>query len=35
MHKTQMDDGFYPYLVDGAALVGAPGIPMLMDLGNT
>ena len=35
MHKTKMDDGFYPYLVDGAALVGAPGIPMLMDLGNT
>ena len=30
-----MDDGFYPYLVDGAALVGAPGIPMLMDPGNT
>ena len=35
MHKTKMDDGFYPYLVDGAALVGAPGIPALMDLHNT
>ena len=34
MHKTKMDDGFYPYLVDGAALVGAPGIPALMDLHN-
>ena len=35
MRKTKMDDGFYPYLVEGAALIGAPGIPMLMDLRNT
>ena len=34
MHKIKFDDGFYPYLVDGAAIVGAPGIPMLMDLHN-
>ncbi len=33
--KTIFDDGFQSYLTEGAATVGAPGIPMLMDLNNT
>jgi len=33
--KTVLDDGFYPYLVEGSDLVGEPGIPSLLDLGNT
>lgn len=32
--KTVLDDGFQEYLTEGAVLVGAPGIPMLMDLPN-
>ena len=32
--KTILDDGFQAYLTEGAMLVGAPGIPMLMDLDN-
>ncbi len=32
--KTIFDDGFQAYLTEGAYLVGDPGIPMLMDLGN-
>lgn len=35
MRKTIFDDGFQAYLTEGARFVGAPGIPMLMDLGNT
>lgn len=35
MKKTILDDGSYPYLVDGAQLVGDCGIPALMDLRNT
>ena len=35
IRKTIFDDGFQDYLTDGAILVGTPGIPMLMDLGNT
>ena len=36
MHKrrTIFDDGFQSYLTDGATLVGEPGIPMLMNLGD-
>lgn len=34
IRKTIFDDGFQAYLTDGATLVGAPGIPMLMDLDN-
>ena len=30
-----LDDGFQSYLTEGAMLVGAPGIPMLMDTNNT
>lgn len=33
--KTIFDDGFQEYLTKGATIVGAPGIPMLMDLNNT
>lgn len=33
--KTIFDDGFQNYLTEGAVLIGAPGIPMLMDLNNT
>ncbi len=33
--KTILDDGFQSHLTTGAFLVGAPGIPMLMDLQNT
>lgn len=32
--KTIFDDGFQAYLTEGAMLVGAPGIPMLMNLDN-
>ena len=35
MKKTIIDDGSYPYLTEGANLVGAPGIPELLDLKNT
>lgn len=35
MRKTILDDGSYPYLTQGAKLIGAPGIPMLMDIDNT
>lgn len=35
MKKTKLDDGFYPYLVAGTDLVGEPGIPSLLDYGNT
>lgn len=34
MKKSILDDGFQAYLTEGAFLVGDPGIPMLMDLGN-
>ena len=34
MRKTILDDGSYPYLTEGADLVGAPGIPALMDINN-
>ena len=34
IRKTIFDDGFQAYLTEGATLVGAPGIPMLMDLDN-
>ncbi len=33
--KTIFDDGFQNYLTEDAVLVGEPGIPVLMDLGNT
>ena len=32
--KTIFDDGFQERLTEGATIVGAPGIPMLMDLDN-
>lgn len=35
MRKTLLDDGFQSYLTEGAQLVGAPGIPMLLNLKNT
>ncbi|MBQ6907177.1 MAG: DUF4417 domain-containing protein, partial [Clostridia bacterium] len=35
MKKTKFDDGFHNYLVEGASIVGKPGIPMLLDLNNT
>ena len=35
MKKTKYDDGFHSYLVEGASIVGKPGIPMLLDLKNT
>lgn len=35
MKKTILDDGSYPYLTEGAELVGAPGIPVLLDIDNT
>lgn len=35
MKKTFLDDGFHNYLVDSTAMVGDPGIPMLLDLHNT
>ena len=35
MSKTVLDDGFQQYLIKDAVLVGAPGIPMLMNLNNT
>ena len=31
MKKTILDDGSYPYLTEGAELVGAPGIPALLN----
>lgn len=34
MRKTLLDDGSYPYLTEGAELVGEPGIPALMDIDN-
>ncbi len=34
MRKTILDDGFHNYLVEGAAFVGSPGIPALMNLKN-
>jgi hypothetical protein len=34
IRKTIIDDGFQQRLTEGATLVGAPGIPMLMDLHN-
>ena len=33
--SSKYDDGFQAYLTEDAILVGEPGIPMLMDLGNT
>jgi hypothetical protein len=35
MKKTILDDGSYPYLTEGAELVGKPGIPALLDIDNT
>lgn len=35
IRKTIFDDGFQEKLTVGATVVGSPGIPMLMDLGNT
>ena len=35
MRKILLDDGSYPYLTEGAELLGAPGIPALLDLKNT
>ncbi len=35
MRKTKYDDDFHNYLVEGATVVGTPGIPMLMNLKNT
>ncbi len=35
MKKNILDDGFQNYLTKDAFLVGAPGIPALMDLRNT
>ena len=35
MAKTKLDDGFHAYLTEGAALVGKPGIPQLIDMHNT
>ena len=35
MRKTILDDGFYPYLTDGADLIGEPGIPSFMNIKNT
>lgn len=35
MKKTILDDGSYPYLTEGAELVGSPGIPSLLNLQNT
>lgn len=35
MKKTILDDGFQSYLTEGAALVGAPEIPMLVNMHNT
>ena len=35
MRKTKYDDGFHSYLIEGATIVGKPGIPMLMNLKNT
>ena len=35
MKKTILDDGSYPYLTEGAELVGEPGIPALLDIDNT
>lgn len=32
--KTIFDDGFQNYLTEDAILIGDPGIPMLMDIGN-
>lgn len=32
--KTIFDDGFQSYLTEDAVMVGKPGIPMLMELGN-
>ena len=34
LRKTILDDGSYPYLTEGAELVGAPGIPALLDIDN-
>lgn len=34
MKKTILDDGFQQYLTEGATFVGAPGIPMLMNIEN-
>ncbi len=33
--KSIFDDGFQKHLTEGAAFVGKPGIPMLMNLNNT
>lgn len=35
IRKTIFDDGFQEYLTKDATIVGAPGIPMMMDLNNT
>ena len=35
MKRSILDDGFQAYLTEGASFVGAPGIPMLMNLNNT
>ena len=35
MKKTILDDGYHNYLVENTELVGAPGIPMMLDMHNT
>ena len=35
MKRSILDDGFQAYLTEGASFVGAPGIPMLMNLYNS
>lgn len=32
--RAKIDDDFYPHLTEGTKLVGAPGIPALLDLNN-
>ncbi len=34
MKKTLLDDGSYPYLTEGAELIGEAGIPALLNLDN-
>lgn len=34
MKKTLLDDGSYPYLTEGAELIGKPGIPALLNIDN-
>lgn len=35
MRKTILDDGSYPYIAEVAELVGAHGIPALLDIDKT